>query len=206
MYNANLDMCTWTFAKTLARKNFLSPFQKKTLAETVNCIPKGLRKGNPFQGPFAQLSYISWLRGYYNLHQPTSTMIFFGFGASVIWFRTPRKKYTAVTEMEKNNWRITKSTTHQVTAIATTTNRLISSCTLHWNVFLFYTHVALLPGLSLVLASAGANKQWWGHTKRHLAISKTDWIKGIAQYMKYRRLQSVFTALQSQLWPKKNLQ
>ena len=54
----NLDMCTWTFAKTFAKKKILSPFQKKTLAETVNCIPKGLRKGNPFQGPFAQLSYI----------------------------------------------------------------------------------------------------------------------------------------------------
>ena len=54
----NLDMCTWTFAKTLARKKNLSPFQKKTLAETVNCIPKGLCKGNPFHGPFAQLSYI----------------------------------------------------------------------------------------------------------------------------------------------------
>ena len=39
------------------KKKFLSPFQKRTLAETVNCIPKGLRKGNPFQGPFAQLSY-----------------------------------------------------------------------------------------------------------------------------------------------------
>ena len=35
-------MSTWTFAKTLA--------------ETVHYIPKGLRKGNPFQGPFAQLS------------------------------------------------------------------------------------------------------------------------------------------------------
>ena len=55
----NLDMCTWTFAKTLARKKNRSPFQKKTLAETVNCIPKGLRKGNPFHGPFAQLSCIS---------------------------------------------------------------------------------------------------------------------------------------------------
>ena len=44
--------------KLLPEKNFLSPFQKKTLAETVNCIPKGLRKGNPFHGPFAQLSYI----------------------------------------------------------------------------------------------------------------------------------------------------
>ena len=40
------------------KKKILSPFQKKTLAETVNCIPKGLRKGNPFHGPFAQLSYI----------------------------------------------------------------------------------------------------------------------------------------------------
>ena len=39
------------------KKKNLSPFQKKTLAETVNCIPKGLRKGNPFHGPFAQLSY-----------------------------------------------------------------------------------------------------------------------------------------------------
>ena len=41
------------------KKKILSPFQKKTLAETVNCIPKGLRKGNPFHGPFAQLSYTS---------------------------------------------------------------------------------------------------------------------------------------------------
>ena len=49
-------MCTWTFAKTLARKKYISPFQNKTLAET-NCIPKGLRKGNPFHGPFAQLSF-----------------------------------------------------------------------------------------------------------------------------------------------------
>ena len=40
------------------KQKLLSPFQKKTLAETVNCIPKGLRKGNPFHGPFAQLSYI----------------------------------------------------------------------------------------------------------------------------------------------------
>ena len=57
IYNANLDMCTWTFAKTLARKKNISPFQEKTLAETVNCIPKGLRKGNPFHGAFAQPSY-----------------------------------------------------------------------------------------------------------------------------------------------------
>ena len=51
-------MYTWTFAKTFAKKKQLSPFQKKTLAETVHYIPKGLRKGNPFHGPFAQLSYI----------------------------------------------------------------------------------------------------------------------------------------------------
>ena len=53
----NLDMCTWTFAKTLARKKKSFAISEKTLAETVNCIPKGLRKGNPFQGPFAQLSH-----------------------------------------------------------------------------------------------------------------------------------------------------
>ena len=58
----NLDMCTWTFAKTLARKKFSFAISEKTLAETVNCIPKGLRKGNPFQGPFAQLSYIAYIR------------------------------------------------------------------------------------------------------------------------------------------------
>ena len=44
------------------RQNFsqkkIRHFRKKTLAETVHYIPKGLRKGNPFQGPFAQLSYI----------------------------------------------------------------------------------------------------------------------------------------------------
>ena len=56
--SSNNSGSTWTFAKTLARKKILSPFQKKTLAETVNCIPKGLRKGNPFHGPFAQLSCI----------------------------------------------------------------------------------------------------------------------------------------------------
>ena len=39
------------------KKKNLSPFQKKTLAESVNFIPKGLRKGNPFHGPFAQLSH-----------------------------------------------------------------------------------------------------------------------------------------------------
>ena len=57
----NLDMCTWTFAKTLARKKTYFAISEKTLAETVNCIPKGLRKGNPFHGPFAQLSYTNKL-------------------------------------------------------------------------------------------------------------------------------------------------
>ena len=46
------------FRQNFSQKKNISPFQKKTLAETVNCIPKGLRKGNPFHGPFAQLSYI----------------------------------------------------------------------------------------------------------------------------------------------------
>ena len=55
------------FSRT--KKN-ISPFQKKTLAETVHYIPKGLRKGNPFHGPFAQLSYgIIWQ---YLLYQLTS--------------------------------------------------------------------------------------------------------------------------------------
>ena len=43
-----------------------SPFQKKFWAETVHCIPKGLHKGNPFHGPFAQLSYgwiDAWMHG-----------------------------------------------------------------------------------------------------------------------------------------------
>ena len=48
------------FRQNFSQKKNISPFQKKkTLAETVNCIPKGLRKGNPFHGPFAQLSYMS---------------------------------------------------------------------------------------------------------------------------------------------------
>ena len=36
----------------------MNAISEKTLAETVHYIPKGLRKGNPFHGPFAQLSYI----------------------------------------------------------------------------------------------------------------------------------------------------
>ena len=44
------------------RQNFSDIFSfaisEKTLAETVHYIPKVLRKGNPFQCRFAQLSYI----------------------------------------------------------------------------------------------------------------------------------------------------
>ena len=48
---------------TSQKKKYFRHFRKKTLAETetVNCIPKGLRKGNPFHGPFAQLSYDSMM-------------------------------------------------------------------------------------------------------------------------------------------------
>ena len=46
------------------KKKIFRHFRKKTLAETVNCIPKGLRKGNPFHGPFAQLSYTPLLLGW----------------------------------------------------------------------------------------------------------------------------------------------
>ena len=60
IYNSNLDMSTWTFTKTLARKLFFAFFRhfRKKLTERVHYIPKGLRKGNPFRGPFAQLSYL----------------------------------------------------------------------------------------------------------------------------------------------------
>ena len=37
-----------------AQKITFAISEKNFLAETVNCIPKGLRKGNPFHGPFAQ--------------------------------------------------------------------------------------------------------------------------------------------------------
>ena len=48
------------FRQNISHKKITFAISEKTLAETVNCIPKGLRKGNPFHGPFAQLSiYIS---------------------------------------------------------------------------------------------------------------------------------------------------
>ena len=52
------------FRQNFRKKKKRSPFQKKTLAETVHYIPKGLRKGNPFHGPFAQLSHVRWDKCY----------------------------------------------------------------------------------------------------------------------------------------------
>ena len=45
--------------KKMAIRDIL-PFQKKktNLSETIHYIPKVLRKGNPFHGPFAKFSYI----------------------------------------------------------------------------------------------------------------------------------------------------
>ena len=56
-----MHVCMYT-VYIIFRQNFsdnknLSPFQKKTLAETIHYMPKVLRKGNRFHGPFAQLSY-----------------------------------------------------------------------------------------------------------------------------------------------------
>ena len=45
------------FRQNFSQKKFSFAISEKTLAETVHYIPKGLRKGNPFHGPFAQLSY-----------------------------------------------------------------------------------------------------------------------------------------------------
>ena len=46
------------FRQNFSQKKKSFAISEKTLAETVNCIPKGLRKGNPFHGPFAQLSHV----------------------------------------------------------------------------------------------------------------------------------------------------
>ena len=45
------------FRQNFSQKKKIFRHFRKKIAETVNCIPKGLRKGNPFHGPFAQLSY-----------------------------------------------------------------------------------------------------------------------------------------------------
>lgn len=46
------------FGQNFSEKN-VSPFQNKTFAETTQYVPKVLRKGNPSNGPFAQLSYLT---------------------------------------------------------------------------------------------------------------------------------------------------
>ena len=45
------------FRQNFSQKKYFA-MSEKTLAETVHYIPKGLRKRNPFHGPFAPLSYI----------------------------------------------------------------------------------------------------------------------------------------------------
>ena len=59
------------FCQNFSQKKKIA-ISEKTLAETVNCIPKGLRKGNPFHGPFAQLSYTVCIY-IYNIHKSAST-------------------------------------------------------------------------------------------------------------------------------------
>ena len=54
-------VCMYTvyiiFRQNFSDKKKSFAISEKTLAETVHYVPKGLRKGNPFHGPFAQLSY-----------------------------------------------------------------------------------------------------------------------------------------------------
>ena len=47
------------FRQNFSQKQKIFRHFRKTLAETVHYIPKGLRKGNPFHGPFAQLSHVN---------------------------------------------------------------------------------------------------------------------------------------------------
>ena len=54
---------TYMYVYTIFSQNFSDKksfaISDKFLAETIHYIPKVLRKGNPFHGPFAQLSYIN---------------------------------------------------------------------------------------------------------------------------------------------------
>ena len=60
------------FRQNFSQKKNSFAISEKTLAETVHYIPKGLRKGNPFHGPFAQLSYLSWIFiQLYPVHKPS---------------------------------------------------------------------------------------------------------------------------------------
>lgn len=54
------------FRQNFCQKKKKSPFQKKTLADTINCIPKSLHKENLFYGPFAHLSYIIFIKIKFN--------------------------------------------------------------------------------------------------------------------------------------------
>ena len=45
------------FRQNLSDKKVSCDISEKKLAETSHYIPNVLRKGNPFHGPFAQLSY-----------------------------------------------------------------------------------------------------------------------------------------------------
>ena len=49
-----LNISTLIFTKILAKRKLIFAISEKTLAETIHYIPKGLHKGNPFQGPFTQ--------------------------------------------------------------------------------------------------------------------------------------------------------
>ena len=55
-----IHVCMYTvymnFRQNFSQKKTFA-ISEKTLAETVHYIPNGLRKGNPFHGPFAQLSH-----------------------------------------------------------------------------------------------------------------------------------------------------
>ena len=50
-------MYTYSFAKNFAITKFSIAISEQTLAVTSHYIPQIPRKGNPFHGPFAQLSY-----------------------------------------------------------------------------------------------------------------------------------------------------
>ncbi len=87
--------------------------------------------------PKMGLSIKIWFHFVYNvierLLQPT--MIFFGFGVSVMWFRTPRNN-------TRQSWKWKKKLkNHQATAIATTANQLISFLPTALGCFSCFTHM-----------------------------------------------------------------
>ena len=46
------------FRQNFSQKKITFAISEKNFSRDCSLEPKGLRKGNPFQGPFAQLSYI----------------------------------------------------------------------------------------------------------------------------------------------------